>query len=148
MYNHEVRSLKDGKPAELVSLLYNLPLGCHFKQGYKAPNDVRNPVALDALQTYWPQTKLIVGLRHPVKWMESWYNFRHRQGKEVPSTNVMRGLASFPIQVQYHKNLAMLGKRIQHETKQKLDFLGWIVIQHPFNCIRRDIFQTECFSTS
>jgi len=36
MYEHEIHSLKNRRPAELVSLLYALPQG-DYKRGYKAP---------------------------------------------------------------------------------------------------------------
>lgn len=109
MHEHEVHSLTNNKPAELVSLMYDLPPGSNYKRGYKAPNDLRSDDALQAIQSYWPQTKLIIGLRHPVKWMESFYNFRSRQGRRVPSDEVMRGF-ELPEQVQFHVNLANLGK--------------------------------------
>lgn len=109
MYDNEIHSLKDGKPAELVSLMYDLPPGSRYKRGLKAPNDLRSNEALESIQTYWPQTKLIIGLRHPVTWMESFYNFRSRKGREVPSEKIMMGL-QIPQQVQFHQNLANLGK--------------------------------------
>ena len=121
MHDNEIHSLKSNKPAELVSLMYDLPPGSHYKRGYKAPNDLRSEDALQAIQTYWPQTKLIVGLRHPVKWMESFYNFRKRKGRKVPSDEVMRGL-EIPQQVQFHLNLANLGKT--NVTEQESNLLG------------------------
>lgn len=42
--------------------------------GYKCPADVREMVALRHLRNHFPKTKLIIGLRHPVLWMESFYN--------------------------------------------------------------------------
>lgn len=65
MYEYEVRSLRDNEPVNFVKLMYDLPKGKQFKRGYKAPRDVvvtsKNPLRL--LDTYWPHTKLIVGLR-------------------------------------------------------------------------------------
>jgi len=55
MHYGEKHSLKNNKPAELVSLLYDLPPG---KRGYKAPNDIRRQALLNALHSYWPYTKL------------------------------------------------------------------------------------------
>lgn len=74
MYNKEVHSLRYGRPAEMASLMYAMPAG-DYKRGYKAPNDIRTPSALDSLRTYWPRTKLVIGVRHPVKWFESYYNY-------------------------------------------------------------------------
>jgi hypothetical protein len=66
MYEHELYSLAQGKPAELVSQLYALPAGRKYKRGYKAPNDIRSIEALDGIAEHWPNCKLIIGLRHPV----------------------------------------------------------------------------------
>jgi hypothetical protein len=46
----------------------------HF--GYKCPTEILSVKAIHALQTYWPETKLIVGIRHPILWFQSFYNFR------------------------------------------------------------------------
>jgi hypothetical protein len=70
MYEHELHSLTEGKPAELVSQLYALPAGSKYKRGYNAPNDIRSIEALDGIAEYWPNCKLIIGLRHPVTTFE------------------------------------------------------------------------------
>lgn len=74
MYHHEVHSLKNGRPEELVELLYELPQGPQYQRAYKSPNDILSTKAMDAIYQYWPKTKLICGIRHPVKWFESYYN--------------------------------------------------------------------------
>lgn len=71
---HEVNSLSRGDAAALIQRLYNLPKGKHFKRGYKAPRDILLPKAMNAIAQYWPNTGLIVGVRHPVLWFESFYN--------------------------------------------------------------------------
>ena len=63
MYDHEIHSLKSGKPEELVELMYALEPGDNYRRGYKAPNDILSDVAREALREYWPETKLIVGVR-------------------------------------------------------------------------------------
>jgi len=73
-YTYEIHSLQHGKPALLVSQLYELPAGSKYKRGYKAPRDVKHVEALESLHKYWPDTRLVVGLRHPVTWFESFYN--------------------------------------------------------------------------
>ena len=47
-------------------------MGC----GYKGPQQIRRPRELALFRDYWPTTKLIVGLRHPVWWFQSIYNYR------------------------------------------------------------------------
>lgn len=65
MYDREIRVLRESA-AELAELMYELPDGEGKKAGYKAPNDIRWPNALTAIKQFWPKTKLIVGVRHPV----------------------------------------------------------------------------------
>jgi hypothetical protein len=68
MFNKEAHSLKNGRPAELVNMLYALPNRPGKRRGYKDPTNIRKKEALDALRTYWPDAKLIIGVRHPVWW--------------------------------------------------------------------------------
>ena len=45
--------------------------------GYKSPNEILDTNnAIDTIQTYFPRLKLIVGIRHPILWFQSFYNFR------------------------------------------------------------------------
>jgi hypothetical protein len=49
---------------------------------------------MDYYSQYWPNAKLIVGIRHPVKWMESLYNFRVQnleRDKVMPHPNSLIG---------------------------------------------------------
>jgi len=136
MYNHEIHSLRFGKSAEMVSYMYSLPEGTHYKRGYKAPNDIRTPVALDLLRRYWPKTALIIGLRHPVKWFQSFYNFNMRQhdgapgGKELPPAEMMVG-AKLPDHFRYHNHLALLGNTnvTDPEEMKLLGSTGKTVVQ-------------------
>ena len=80
-------------PGKAITYLYPL-----YKQqvppqkvGYKCPADIRELVALGNLRDYFPKTKLIVGLRHPVWWFESFYNFRIRYGFSIPLPMQSRG---------------------------------------------------------
>jgi len=120
MCSHEIRSLRKRQPAELVRTLYDLPAGTQYKRGYKAPNEISSPQSLKSLYTYFPETKLIVGVRHTVKWMESWWNFKQRHNRERPPAETLVG-PKLPYQVQYHLNLAMLGKtrpkRDEHQAR-------------------------------
>ena len=70
----EVHALTQNDPAQMVEVLYDLPP--HGLHGYKAPKDLIRPHVLALLARHWPDTKLIVGVRHPVKWFQSFYNFR------------------------------------------------------------------------
>jgi hypothetical protein len=92
-----------------------------YRRGYKAPRDIENPVAMGALRTHWPEAKLIVGLRHPVLWFESFYNFRvrHKYGMAAPnSTEFLRQPTCIPARThgvcvadsRFHVPLSRLGK--------------------------------------
>eukprot|EP00977_Amphora_coffeiformis_P003397 scaffold630_cov174-Amphora_coffeaeformis.AAC.17 len=66
MFAREVYDLVQQRPAHLVQSLYeDLPAGDQYMRGYKNPLEITQPHVLDYYRTYWPQTKLICGLRHP-----------------------------------------------------------------------------------
>lgn len=64
MYDHEIHSLKNDKPGELAELMYALPEGNQYKRGYKSPNDIVQVKSMNSIRTYWPETKLVVGVRY------------------------------------------------------------------------------------
>lgn len=70
MWDREVCDLNNRKPAAFVRKLYTeLPAGEDYLRGYKCPGHFsREP--LRYFRQYFPKTKLIVGLRHPVRWFE------------------------------------------------------------------------------
>lgn len=94
------------------------------KQGYKSPGDVRVPWALAALAKYFPKTVLMVGIRHPVWWFQSLYNFkvqnlpRHLPANYWGDPNKLIGKCTKPLDFHcvgtdkglFHVYLAMLGK--------------------------------------
>jgi len=136
MYDHEIYHLKDGEPADMVRELYALPEGDQFQRGYKAPRDIHNPKAIDAFSKYWPKTKFIVGLRHPVLWFESFYNFRIRFNYTLPAPeDLMAG--NCPPQarnvcteeIRYNDHLSRLGKTDRTDPEE-LKLLGPILPRH------------------
>ena len=77
MLPSEVFSLTNHAPERLIYRLYTqLPANRSIKRGYKNPLEIRAPHSLDYLAKYFPKTLLIVGIRHPIVWMESLYNFK------------------------------------------------------------------------
>lgn len=95
MFRNEVWELMFHKPHQLIQLLYlELPPG-HFKRGYKSPGDITQTHILEYFRTFFPKTRLIVGVRHPVRWFESLYNFRVQnlpKGDRMPEPNKLIGL--------------------------------------------------------
>jgi len=88
MFQHEVHSLTFGRLGEFVSQMYELePGAAEYIRGYKAPRDIQDKKILRWIHELWPRTKLVVGLRHPVLWFESFYNYRVSQGKDIPPAN-------------------------------------------------------------
>jgi hypothetical protein len=53
-------------------------------KGFKTSNGIENVQAIKMLGTHFPKTKLIIGIRHPVLRMESFYNYRLREGFDMP----------------------------------------------------------------
>ena len=47
-----------------------------LRYGIKCPTMVRSPNAIENLAKLSDGTRLVVGLRHPVKWFQSFYNYR------------------------------------------------------------------------
>jgi hypothetical protein len=82
------------KPGLMVRQLYEkLEVG-PYQRGYKAPQDVTQIHILDYYRTYWPHAKFIIGIRHPVRWFESLYNFRVQNlgaTKTMPHPNDLIG---------------------------------------------------------
>jgi hypothetical protein len=70
-FPEEVLDLMKYRPAALLAKMYALPAGTGFQRGYKSPNDISMHHVMQQLATIFPKTKLIIGLRHPVRWFES-----------------------------------------------------------------------------
>lgn len=91
-FKREIFEIVDNDPGSLVERLYeNLleqPVNTTtarreghshskpFLQGFKNPEILQVPLALRHIHTYWPETKLIITARNPLKWFRSFYNFR------------------------------------------------------------------------
>lgn len=130
MWDHEVCDLNNRQPASLVRKLYTeLPAGDNYLRGFKCPGHFsREP--LRYFRQYFKHTKLIVGLRHPVKWFESYYNFRIRHprgGMRMPPPQRLLGPCVRESQgvctdrANFHRNLAMLAKtNHSHPDEQAL----------------------------
>jgi hypothetical protein len=119
IFDEEVCDLNEGRPADLVKKLYQeLETGSQYKRGFKCPghfsrNSFRN------FRRYFRHTSIIVGLRHPVRWFESFYNFRsrHPRGKlAFPEPTELLGECTPESQgvctarAEFHGNLAMMAK--------------------------------------
>jgi hypothetical protein len=61
------------------------------KNGFKCPDLLYSEVGLGNLETHFPQTDLIVSVRHPVLWFQSFYNYRIRKGNAMPKPQHLIG---------------------------------------------------------
>jgi hypothetical protein len=78
------------KPAVSSTALHEGAGG--FRRGIKCPSDLENvQLAIPNYNQYFPRTKFIVGLRHPVLWFESFYNFRVHNEFPMPPPQELIG---------------------------------------------------------
>jgi len=124
----ESYELLKSQPANLVKKLYSLPSG-NFKRGYKSPNDVYEQHIHAYFRQYFPQTRMIVGLRHPIRWFESFYNFKQNNFVHgMPSAETLigrctsdkKGLCTH--KARFHMGLAKLGKTdVMSEEERRVE---------------------------
>lgn len=85
----EVWALSARDPARLIRRIHRR-LPADLPRGYKCPGDVLTVYVMDYYRRLWPRTKLFVGVRHPVLWFQSLYNFRvqnFQSFREFPHPN-------------------------------------------------------------
>jgi hypothetical protein len=68
----------DGRPefANLQDIIGDLSTDPKIKRGVKCPSSLKFHRTLSMLTLSPPGTKLIIGVRHPVRFLESFYNYR------------------------------------------------------------------------
>jgi hypothetical protein len=121
MHEKEVHALTDLDPVQMVKFLLELPAG--GLHGYKAPRDVCDPNVLDMIATYWPRAKLIIGLRHPVHWFESFYNYRYAtEGDRMPHASALIGECMQDIVA--HRVRAMRKKQLNRTRHEQAEDFG------------------------
>jgi hypothetical protein len=105
-----------GRQAKLVRDLYaELPEG-EYKRGIKCPRDLENEFAMKAYTRYFPRTNFLIGLRHPILWLESFYNFRLYNNNPMPPVEQLVGSCTkysrhvCTHRARFHQFLANLGK--------------------------------------
>ena len=116
----EMQHLSYSKPADAIWHLYTKLKTGNYTRGYKSPFDITNRLthgrklgAMDYMRQYFPKTKLIVGVRHPIRWFESFYNFRLQRNVSIPPPYALIRRQSHGFGVQqahFHIYLARMGK--------------------------------------
>jgi len=139
MPNHEIHFLTHGEPGLFVEELFKLQTtstvsSSHGKVlvGYKSPNDIEVVQSRNLLQRYFPLTRLIVGVRHPVTWFQSWYNFHSRlddqplpnaetYGRTIvfnTTTNTTDIQYNLPYHAMFHVHLALMRKTARTDPRE------------------------------
>jgi hypothetical protein len=74
-FQEEIYDMYLGKVGTMVWRLYTqLKPGFQYKRGYKSPGDIFLANTIHLLDEYFPKTRLILSLRHPVLYYQSIYN--------------------------------------------------------------------------
>lgn len=126
MHKDERCELGNNQHALLIKDMYNdFPAG-DFVRGIKCPREVENKLALKNYERLFPKTDMIVGIRHPVKWFESFYNHRIQNGFQMLNMSKLIGACTkngYGIctnRAGFHVNLANLGKTRQTNAERAL----------------------------
>jgi hypothetical protein len=78
---------------DLIELQQQQQYDSHTQQqkqklkGIKCPQDITTLKSVQNYAAYFNKTKLVIGIRHPIKWFESFYNFQVRNMNEMVSTD-------------------------------------------------------------
>ncbi|KAI2497342.1 hypothetical protein MHU86_17162 [Fragilaria crotonensis] len=117
--------LGTGRQAKLTRDLYKeLPEG-NYKRGIKCPRDLENEFSMAGYNKYFPGVHLLVGIRHPVLWLESFYNFRVYNNNPMPPVEQLLGACNkysrhvCAHRARFHQYLANLGKTPLGPEEQK-----------------------------
>jgi hypothetical protein len=118
---------QEGGAAKVVKELYNLREDGAQRgiYGYKNPLDNSRPRALAHLREHFSKTRLIIGVRHPVWWFHSLYNFRIKRGGDLPPPKALIGacrpefLDVCTDGANFHANLASLGLTNRSSSREK-----------------------------
>mmetsp|Transcript_31441 Transcript_31441/g.62285 ORF Transcript_31441/g.62285 Transcript_31441/m.62285 type:complete len:403 (-) Transcript_31441:4-1212(-) len=97
--------------------------------GLKCPGVLYRKHDLNIYRKYFPRTRLIIGLRHPVSWFESFYNYQSYRNVSLPPTNQLIGRCGPDTdpkvctdRARFHAALARLGKTSM-DTEDEISLL-------------------------
>uniref|UniRef100_A0A7S2UE60 Sulfotransferase domain-containing protein n=1 Tax=Attheya septentrionalis TaxID=420275 RepID=A0A7S2UE60_9STRA len=96
----------------------------HLLRGIKCPQNLESDHALHNFQTLFPRTKLIVGVRHPILWFQSFYNFRvNNYQKMIPANECIgrclgKTRSTCTDRGRFHYSLARLGKTLLNDPEE------------------------------
>jgi hypothetical protein len=109
------------------------PEDSKIKRGIKCPSGIKNARSLERIQNHSPNAKLIVGVRHPVSFFQSYYNYRvteiydRNSSEKIPSAEKLIGRRDWKgvstDAARFDLYLMQLGKT-NMTTSQLEDFVG------------------------
>ena len=109
---------------------YNQPRHPKTMQfGLKCPGVFYRANDIHIYERYFPATKFIIGLRHPVSWFESFYNYQSYRNVSLPPTSHLIGRCIDHRKVctdraRFHAALARLGKTPMKDEEEMGLLLG------------------------
>ncbi len=86
--DNEIHHLNRNNAPALKKLFQNHP---YTINGFKCPNLLYSETGLFNLEMYFKQTDLIIAVRHPILWFQSFYNYRLRKGYQMPEPHLLIG---------------------------------------------------------
>ena len=131
IFGDERCDLAFNQQAKLITDLYTeFPDDPKIKRGIKCPMQLEsNDLGMINFHKYFPNTKFIVGIRHPVLWFESFYNFRvHNEFKMPPAEKLIgkcfKGMWNVcTFRASFHLFLANLGKTDILNNPAELEYI-------------------------
>lgn len=120
--------------------------GKRIKFGLKCPG-VLYRSDIQVYRDYFPNTKLIIGLRHPVSWFESFYNYQSWRNVSMPPTTELMGACTLHGKVctdraRFHSALARLGLT-DMDSQEEIALLFGSRYVNNTNQVRRRVNQQQ-----
>jgi hypothetical protein len=75
-FQHEISDLSRNKVEQFVTRLYQKVARGSVQARVQSACRYHTKARVETVEDYFPKTGLIVGIRHPVWWFQSLYNFR------------------------------------------------------------------------
>lgn len=140
IFGNERCELGANQHVPLFRDMYQKFAGGDYVRGIKCPSNLENSLALTNYAKWLPKTDMIVGIRHPVKWFESFYNHRIQNNYEMLHPNNLTGGCGKKSsgvctnRANFHVNLAMLHlTKLKEEERNLLPAFGQRWINRKYN---------------
>lgn len=141
IFEHERCGIAWGQTVRLLEALHkNYRENIHM--GIKCPSNLESDNALKEYDKDFPETKFIIGLRNPVLWFESFYNFRIDNGYNMKRPQELIG----PCRKGYHHvctNRANFGKFLKRIQPNRKVFLYDVAQLRNDDSLRSERFRQD-----